>query len=138
MLSGHTRTIELQMAWLSTILRQVRLQCRTASFHQLLKPASLRVFAVTYSHNRTSLVLHLLREHAVRSKRTYNFICPVSMSLLRIGRQIVDITIIDANHHWIDIRTNSTRFLSKIHYLTYKAHNSNVLLLPFSAFHQII
>ena len=56
---------------------------------------------------------------------------------IKIGRRTVDVTNVRAKHHWIDIRTNSTRFLKKIDDQTNKDHNSNVLLLPVSAFHQI-
>ena len=56
------------------------------------------------------------------------------------ARRIVDVMNVRAKHYWIDIRTNSTRCLQKIHYWI-RAHSITAMLhmlLPFSAFHQII
>ena len=40
----------------------------------------------------------------------------ICKGLFSIARRIVDVTNVRAKHYWIDIRTNSTRCLKKIHY----------------------
>ena len=63
----------------------------------------------------------------------------VVTDIQRIARRKVNVTNVRAKHFWVDIRTNSTRCLWKIHYWTANhTITAMFLLFPFSVFHQII